>query len=334
MGRDLIDTIYYENEIKDHPRAKRIFSKFSNARKISIDRYSDFFNKKNQNFKIQKKNPSLILAKKHRGFVLPAPEGFGIGGSKNYYFSHMYNCIYDCRYCFLQGMYSSANFVLFVNFEDFDLEIKKLINTNKNITFFSGYDCDSLALENITGFASHILPLFKENPSAILEFRTKSIQMKPLDKTNPIDNCIVAFSLMPNQMSLQLDKKAPTIKRRIATIKKLSKIGWKIGLRFDPLIYGKNWKEHYKDLHEEIYNSINLKSVHSISYGPLRFPSAMYKKIFNLYPDEKLFVGPFEKNQKVISYNKNIEEEMTQYCNEISTKFLPKSMIFKCNYEH
>jgi len=330
----LIDTIYYENEIKGHPRAERILSKFNNARKISINRYGEFFNRKNQNFKIQKNNPSLILAKKHKGFILPAPEGFGIGGSKNYYFSHMYNCIYDCRYCFLQGMYSSANFVLFVNFEDFDLEIKKLININKNITFFSGYDCDSLALENITGFASHILPLFKEHPSALLEFRTKSIQIKPLDKTIPIDNCIIAFSLMPNQMSLQLDKKAPTIKRRIATIKKLSKIGWKIGLRFDPLIYGKNWKEHYKKLHEDIFNSINLENVHSISYGPLRFPSAMYKKIFNLYPDEKLFAGPFEKNQKVISYKKSIEEEMTQYCHEISMKFLPKNMIFKCNYEN
>jgi hypothetical protein len=60
----------------------------------------------------------------------------------------------------------------------------------------------------------------------------------------------------------------------------------------------------------------------------------MYKKIFNLYPDEKLFAGPFEKNQKVISYKKSIEEEMTQYCHEISMKFLPKSMIFKCNYEN
>ena len=80
----------------------------------------------------------------------------------------MYNCIYDCSYCFLQGMYSSANFVLFVNYEDFVLEIKKLISKKENITFFSGYDCDSLALENITGFASYILPIFKEYSNCIL----------------------------------------------------------------------------------------------------------------------------------------------------------------------
>lgn len=50
----------------------------------------------------------------------------------------MFNCIYDCRYCFLQGMYSSANYVIFVNFEDFDKEIEEVIQDNKDkkITFF------------------------------------------------------------------------------------------------------------------------------------------------------------------------------------------------------
>ena len=46
-------------------------------------------------------------------------------------------------------MYSSANYVVFVNYEDYYEEIKKISITNKkkNITLFSGYDCDSLAFE-------------------------------------------------------------------------------------------------------------------------------------------------------------------------------------------
>ncbi len=119
----MIDTIYIEKEIKKHPRTLEILSKFRNVRTIAIDRYGEVFNRKNQNFRIQKKNPCLILAKKHKGFVLPAPEGFGIGSSKNYYFSHMLNCIYDCNYCFLQGMFNSAHYVIFVNYEDFFLNI-------------------------------------------------------------------------------------------------------------------------------------------------------------------------------------------------------------------
>ena len=116
MESGLIETIYVEKKIKEHPRTKLILSKLKKAKTIEIDRYGEIFNKRNQNFRIQKNNPDLILAFKNEGYVLPTPEGFGVGSSKNYYFSHMFNCIYDCRYCFLQGMYSSANYVIFVNF--------------------------------------------------------------------------------------------------------------------------------------------------------------------------------------------------------------------------
>ena len=126
----LIDTIFIEKEIVNHSRTQSIKSKFKNSTIIEVDRYQEIFNKRSQNFRIQKQNPALILAKKHDNFVLPAPPGFGLASTRNFYFSHMYNCIYDCRYCFLQGMYSSANYVIFVNFEDFFGEIEQIIEAN------------------------------------------------------------------------------------------------------------------------------------------------------------------------------------------------------------
>lgn len=30
----------------------------------------------------------------------------------------MMNCIFDCEYCYLKGMYPSGNLVVFVNLED------------------------------------------------------------------------------------------------------------------------------------------------------------------------------------------------------------------------
>ena len=91
---------------------------------------------------------------------MPAPSEYSIGGDLNYYFSHMLNCIYDCRYCFLQGMYRSANYVLFVNYEEFYQQIKLICNSHadKSCHFFSGYDCDSLAMEPVTGFMQYLLP--------------------------------------------------------------------------------------------------------------------------------------------------------------------------------
>ena len=329
----MIETIYVEEAIKNHPRAKFILNKFKKSRIILINKYGEIFNKRNQNFRIQKANPCIILAHKKDGFVLPAPKGFGIGSSKNFYFSHMYNCIYDCRYCFLQGMYSSANYVIFVNFEDFDIAIKNTIekNINSKVTFFSGYDCDSLALENVTGFAKHILSIFRRYPQIEIEFRTKSTQKQPFLSLKPMQNVILAYSLMPELMSNSLDNKAPSIVKRIRVISELASKGWKIGLRFDPLIHGENWKELYKELLENIYKNISLDCLHSVSFGTLRFPKRMFKDIFKIYPNEPLFTSPLSLNNKMISYDIEIEEEMTSYCENLSLRYINEDQIFKCS---
>ena len=328
----MISTIYIENAVSEHPRTKFIVSKFSGARYVSIDRYGEVFNRRNQSFRVQKTNPALILAKKYNNFLLKTPEGFGLGGENNYYFSHMFNCIYDCRYCFLQGMYNSAHFVLFVNYEDFNTEIENTICEHKGeeITFFSGYDCDSLALESVTGFVNHLLPVFKRNPAALLELRTKSIQVKSLLDKRPLNNCVVAFSLMPHLMASKLDAKAPSIVRRIETMSLLAQKGWKIGLRVDPLIHGRNWKKHYKEFLEDIFNKIPKTSIHSVSFGPLRFPKKMFKKVLRMHSKEPIYAGPFKDENGFISYSTEVESEMTEFCREISTKFIADKKIFHC----
>ena len=335
MGQVVIDTIYFEEEVSNYPRTQFLLERFAKARHIPIKRYGELFNKRSQNFRLQKLKPALILAKKYKRHVLPTPEGFGIGGVRNFYFAHMNNCLYDCRYCFLQGMYSSANYVLFVNYEDFDRALSKCIqqHPNDSITFFSGYDCDSLAMENITGFAAHLLPVFKNFKSALLELRTKSVQIKPLESITPIDNCVIAYSLIPKIISQALDHKAPSIDRRLGAMVRLAKLGWKIGLRFDPLIYGINWKMQYKELFDLIFATIPTASIHSVSYGPLRFPKAMFRKIVKFYPEEKLFAGALPEKDGLVAYKPEIEEEMADFCQEMFTNFISDTIVFQCTSE-
>ena len=115
----MFNTIYIEDSVRSHPRTLDILKRFHGITRVDCERYSEIFNPKAQSFRLQKANPGLILAQKFGNFVLPAPDSYGIGASRNFYFSHMLNCMYDCRYCFLQGMYRSAHYVLFVNYEDF-----------------------------------------------------------------------------------------------------------------------------------------------------------------------------------------------------------------------
>jgi len=328
----MIDTIYIEEAILQHPRVVDILARFPKARRISCERYTQVFNPKAQNFRLQKQNPALILAEKYQHFALPAPAGYGIGAAKNYYFSHVLNCLYDCRYCFLQGMYQSAHYVLFVNYEDFQAEITQLCQQSPNepLHFFSGYDGDSLALEPVTRFAEHFLDFFAELPTAFLELRTKSTQVRSLLNREPLPNCVVAFSLSPDDIARKVEDKAPSLQRRLDALVKVQTHGWQIGLRFDPLIYQTDYKAQYQQLFAQVFAKIDLAQLHSVSLGTFRLPDAFFKKIHKLYPEEKLFAGDFVSHQGMMSYRDSIEQEMMNYCSELLLTYIPENKFFPC----
>ena len=328
----MIYTLYIEESVRNHPRTQGICERFPEAKQIICERYGEVFNPKAQNFRLQKQNPALILAEKYKNFALPAPQGYNIGAKKNYYFSHMLNCLYDCRYCFLQGMYQSANYVLFVNFEAYQEEIRQICHhsPNEDIHFFSGYDCDSLALEPITGFADHFLPFFEQLPNAWLELRTKSTQIRGLLNKNPWPRCIVAFSLSPDEIATTVEDKAPSLSRRLDALCKLQAQGWKIGLRFDPLIYQTDYQQQYNVFFEQVFSRINLESLHSVSLGVFRLPEKYFKKIHKLYPEERLFASPLETKNKITSYKSELEQEMLDYCTEKVLSYIPEVKFFPC----
>lgn len=328
----MIEAIYIEQAVIDHPRSKVIRSRFPRARVIECQRYGEIFNPKAQNFRLQKLQPSLILAEKFNNFVLEAPLSYNIGSQHNYYFSHMLNCIYDCRYCFLQGMYRSANYVLFVNYEEFDSAIEEVAcQVDEPAYFFSGYDCDSLALEPVTGFIKHILPLFRKLDNAWLELRTKSTQIRGLLDVEAMTNCIVAFSLSPKVLAEAIEHKAPPLSNRLDALEKLQRAGWPIGLRFDPIIYCDNYQPLYDAFFEQVFARIDLQLLHSVSFGAFRVPQQFFRNMAKLYPEEKLFAGPLIASRPIISYETALEQEMLAFCRTKLLRLVPDNKLFICH---
>ena len=291
----MFSAIYIENSIRAHPRVTELLARFPNLPHIECDRYGEVFNRSAQNFRVQKQHPALILAQKHGNCVLPAPEGYGFAGGHSYYFSHMMNCLYDCRYCFLQGMYRSANYVLFINYEDFAEEIEtRIAQSPAGSIFYSGYDCDSLAMEPVSHFCKFFMPIFAKNPDAILEIRTKSTQVRTLLEMEAIDNCVVAMSFTAKQASQRLEHKVPSIEKRLDALAKLQTAGWKVALRFEPIVFSGSIEAEYKELFDQVFAAVDRSQIHSASIGEFRMPTDFYKSIVKLYPDEPLFAKPIQ----------------------------------------
>ena len=324
--------IYIENAVKKHPRTQAILKRYPKAEVIACGHYQEVFNPKHQNFREQKKEPALILAEKKGSLVLPTPLGHGIGGDHHHYFSHLLNCPFDCRYCFLQGMYASANYVLFVNYEDFHTAIQQqcAAEPDKQCIYFAGYDADALALEPITGFMDYFIPAFKNIPNAWLELRTKSANLKALNQHQAHKRIIIAMSLTPEIISQNIEHKVAPMQKRLAALKACADAGWPIGLRFDPVILFEGWETHYKALFESVFSLIPPEQRHSVSTGPLRYPHQVYTKIKNLYPDDGFMATPLHKGPHYVAYPPELEEQAHARIRSMLSVWIDDARCFHC----
>jgi spore photoproduct lyase len=327
----MFSAIYIEEEVARSDRVLQLLERFSDVPQIPCERYGQIFNRSGQNFRLQKKAPALILAKKYGNLVLPVPDGYGFNQDRSYYFSHMMNCVYDCRYCFLQGMYRSANYVLFTNYEDFGAAITATVAESENRTvFYSGYDCDSLALEPVSNFCEYFLPLLGKLPTATLEIRSKSTQIRKLLDTEPLANCVVAMSFTDQLSTDSWEHKVPSIAKRLESLKKLQQAGWPIALRFEPLVFDESYLERYQVLFKEVFTSLDGDLIHSVSTGMFRMPIDFHKKIVKLYPDEPLLARDTVQTDGMTSLMCDTEEECLQALEKSLFEFISSKQYYRC----
>lgn len=330
----MVSSVYIESEIRDHPRARKLLERLRNLPVVEIEHYGEVFNPRAQNFRLQKKNPAIIIARKNDGHVLAAPQGYGLGGSHNYYFSHMLNCIYDCRYCFLQGMYQSAHQILFINYEDFGERIKQLATKHQGeaVWFYSGYDCDSLANEPMTEFTDYFIPLVASIDNAWMELRTKSTQVRSMLKLQPCERVVTAFSFTDPVSHRKLEHGVPSIAKRVNAMRRLIDAGWTVGLRFDPVVYHQDYQAAFVNLLDEIFTTVDPQKLHSVSLGSFRLTRDHFRKITRLYPEEPLFAQKMDLDNGIISYPLEREREMIEYCEAQLMKHIPHQSYHPCEW--
>lgn len=328
----MVDTVYIEQAIAEYHRTEEVLARYPKANRIYIERYGEVFNSHAQNFRIQKQNPSLILAAKQNKKVMPAPAQYETGGGAHYYFSHMLNCVYDCRYCFLQGMLRSANYLLFVNYEEFVDEIKQIatehMDDEKPVWFFSGYDCDSLAFEPVTRFAEHFVPALKSVPNAVLELRTKSTQIRSLLNTPVQDNVVVAYSLSPQRVASEVEHGAPSLAKRVEALRRLQEHGWRIGIRFDPVIWHQDFADDYQDTVNQVFDALDADRIDSVTLGGFRLPKGFYKTMHKLYPEHWMLNAGLQDNNGMVTYREQIESDTLGVVGEMCAQHVSKEKIF------
>lgn len=286
-------TIYVEEDILEHKNTKQILSYFKDSNVIVIHDYRDVFNRKKQSISIQKQSQNLILAKKKKDYLYEAsPVCQSFDNRYFYYSSSIMNCVYDCEYCFLKGMYPSSNIVVFVNLEDFFEECEKTLKQHPVYLCIS-YDTDMLALEPITHYAKKWSEFAKDKKDLIIEIRTKGTMNQYWKELPVSENVILAFTLSPNYVSKQYEHGTPSLKDRINMINEALNLGYPCRICFDPIILFPNWENEYLEMVKEVKESIDLNLIKDFSIGSFRISKNYLSDMRKQYPNSAVIQYPY-----------------------------------------
>lgn len=285
--------IYVEEDIADTEYVQNILSKLKSAVVVKVPSYTAVFCRKKQNVRQQAYGKALVLAKA-RGELLYKGSDYcnAFGFDKFYYCSSVMGCIYDCSYCYLQGLYSSAHITAFVNTEDFFAEIDK-VNDGTEMLVCCSYDSDILALEPILGTVDKWLDFAKARPNITLEIRTKSAATMPFDERVPIKNVIIAYTLSPSSAAREYELYTPAPSARLRAAQALASKGWRVRLCLEPVLAPVVNEELYFELADEIAKSSSVYSFEDIVVGGFRMNTPYFKRIAETRPNCKLFANPF-----------------------------------------
>ena len=305
----------------DHPRTAEILARIPWAHVIQIEHYKDIFNRGRQDHSQQKKACALILAVNENELIYEGAPVCQSFGQKNFYYTaSSMNCPFNCEYCFLKGMYSTANIVCFVNFEDYAAAVSALTDPYVCVS----YDTDLIGLDQVTGQASLWAEYAWDNTDVLIEMRTKAAPANCV----PLKNLIYAFTLSPEAIISRFEQRMPPLKARLAAASKAVSDGCTVRLCFDPMIFVNDWESYYEDLVRQTADAIDMSKVRDVSIGTFRISSQYLKNMRKQMPDSEVCWFPFETVNGYAVYPEEIRNRMICHMSNLLSDYLDVDKIW------
>lgn len=314
--------VYVEEAIRDEPHTREILSRL-NLPTIPIDRHQELFNRGNQRFQHQKRNPALILAKKEGSFLYTGSERIrSFADEQIRYVDQVRNCVYNCDYCFLQGMHRSAHILFYLNGEEYREAVRREVEGGP-IYLSISYLTDLLAFEGLYPFVREWLDFAREERRVEVELRTKSDNVQMILRQAPPPNGILVFSLSPASVAGSVEKGTAAFQSRLLHARQAARRGWRVRLCYDPILAVPRWKAVYREAVEKTFDRLRSEDIEEVSLGVFRIHPDYMKRIRREREDASVLYYPFENSRGVLSYETELREEMIDYLYGLLREYLP-----------
>lgn len=321
--------IYVEREVLSHTVTKQLTERFPQASVIPIAHYKDVFNRSRQNLHAQETEPALILAANHGTLFYPGAQVCQSFGEEHFmYTSCIMNCLYDCDYCYLQGMYPSGALVVFVNLEDYFKELDRLLEQHP-VYLCCSYDSDLTALSGLLPHAEAFCRYALTHPKLRLELRTKSAALPFIRSLPAANNIVMAFTLSPQELISRYEHYTPSLAARLATAKEAAQRGFSLRLCFDPILDVPDAEHLYSTLVDTVFSVLTADEITDISLGVFRLSKDYLKQLKKAKPACALSHYPYEVTDNVCHYGaERCDTLLTAVSDALHRHGIPKEKLF------
>jgi len=242
---------------------------------------------------VQKGKTILFLTRNKGAFIKPCP-GTRSYTCCGYQILHMGTfCTMDCSYCILQAYFHPPILQYFVNHDELLVELDRLFLNKTLARIGTGEFTDSMIWDNWTDLSDLLVPKFSKQSRAVLELKTKTVNIKTLKALHHNHKTIVSWSLNTPRIIKNEERHTASLSARLRAAAKCESWGYPLGFHFDPLVIYDGCEEEYASVVEQMFSHISSENIVWISLGTFRFVPALKSIIQKRFPKSKIIYGEF-----------------------------------------
>lgn len=243
------------------------------------------------------------------------------------------NCPLDCSYCILQAYFNEPGLRVFINIEEGLNKVLAAVDSQPERIFRvgTGEFTDSLAMDPVAGWTDRLVPPFAKRKNAVLELKTKTVNIEKLLACGVRDRIIVSWSLNSPFVAGREEHGAASLRRRLAAAQRCQAEGFVLGFHFDPIIAHENWREEYLKTIELLDKYVDPKGIIWISLGSFRFMPSLKGIIRRRHSGTCVLDGEFVPGMDgKMRYFKPIRIELYAFLREALQAWHPDAGLYLC----
>jgi len=290
-----ITCLYVDRDVLDFPAVSAICARLDMPFQIVSDPKEVYDPVTRSESPVDAGKTSLWLTRNKGKFVRPCP-GTDYYTCCNYTILHIGTfCTMDCSYCILQSYFHPPVLQYFVNFEEMDKALDEVFASHQVKRIGTGEFTDSLIWETIYPYAATLISKFAKQSSAILELKTKTVNIDHLLGLTHHRKTILSWSLNTEKVIKENERKTSSLNARLAAAARCVAAGYPVAFHFDPMVIYPGCENDYRDVISRMFAAVSPEHIVWISMGTFRFMPALKPVIEKRFDASAIVYGEFIK---------------------------------------